>query len=73
VAGLSGFVAGAILFGLTYGQVYPAISGLANLGATYIPDLFKMNDWLTIFFLTLVSVFLFYVLEKKGDRKGGVA
>lgn len=69
IAGISGFVAGAVLFGLTYGSVYPAISGLANFGATYIPDLFHLNSWLTIAFLTLISVFLFYVLEKMGGRK----
>lgn len=69
VFGVSGFVVGAIIFGLTYGTVFPAISGIANLGVVYLPDLFHINDWLLITLLALVSAYLFYILEKKGDRR----
>jgi len=62
-----GFLVGAILFGLTYGSVFPVISSIANLGNTYLPDLFNVNHWLLIIFLTLFSVYLFYILSKKGE------
>jgi len=62
-----GFLVGAILFGLTYGSVFPVISSIANLGNTYLPDLFNVNHWLLIIFLTLFSVYLFYILSRKGE------
>ncbi|RMF01610.1 MAG: hypothetical protein D6768_10260 [Chloroflexi bacterium] len=64
-----GFLVGAILFGLTYGSVYPAVSAIANLGNTYMPDLFNANAWLLIVLLALVSAYLFYILGKKGDPR----
>jgi hypothetical protein len=64
-----GFLVGAILFGVTYAQVFPIISGLANFGATYLPDLFNINHWLLIAFLALFSAFLFYILAKKGEPR----
>jgi uncharacterized membrane protein YedE/YeeE len=69
IAGLLGFLTGAIIFGLTYTQVFPVISGIANYGATYLPDLFNINHWLLIIFLTIASTYLFYVLAKKGDLR----
>lgn len=69
IPGFLGFLAGAILFGLTYQTVFPAISAIANLGATYLPDLFHVNHWLVILLFTLVTGYLFYVLEKKGEPR----
>jgi uncharacterized protein len=69
VPGMLGFLVGAILFGLTYGSLFPAISALANLGNTYMPDLFNVNHWLLIAFFALFSVYLFYVLAKKGNPR----
>lgn len=69
IPGMLGFLAGAIVFGLTYGAVYPAISGLANLGNTYMPDLFNVNHWLLIVLLVLISLYMFYVLGKTGDPR----
>jgi len=62
-----GFLVGAIIFGLTYGSVFPVISAVANLGNTYMPDLFNVNHWLLIAFLALFSGYLFYFLSKKGE------
>ncbi len=67
IPGVSGFLVGAILFGLTYGDVFPVISAIANLGNTYMPELFNVNHWLLIIFLALFSVYLFYILSKKGE------
>lgn len=69
VPGFLGFLVGAILFGLTYPAVFPAISGIANLGAVYLPDLLNVNHWLLIALFTLVTLFLFYVLNKKGEPR----
>ncbi len=60
---------GAILFGLTHPTVFPLISGIANLGATYLPDLWNVSHWLLILLFTLVTLFLFYVLGKKGEPR----
>jgi uncharacterized membrane protein YedE/YeeE len=67
IPGLLGFLAGAILFGVTYAQVFPIISSIANYGVTYLPDLFNVNHWLLIAFLALFSAYLFYILARKGD------
>lgn len=45
------------------------ISGIANYGATYMPDLFNVNHWLLIAFLALFSGYLFYILAKKGEPR----
>ena len=37
-----------MLFGLTYQQVFPAISKIANLGNVVIPDLWNLNPYLTV-------------------------
>lgn len=60
---------GAIIFGLTYGSVFPVISAIANLGNAYMPELFNVNPWLLIIFFALFSGFLFYWLEKKGNPR----
>lgn len=60
---------GAILFGLTYPAVFPVISGIANLGAVYLPVLANVNPWLLIGLFTLVVLFLFYVLHKVGEPR----
>lgn len=54
---------------MTYAEVFPIISGIANYGATYIPDLFNINHWLLIAFLAIFSAYLFYILAKKGDPR----
>jgi hypothetical protein len=62
---------GAILFGLTYPAVFPVISGIANLGAVYLPEVLNVNPWLLIGVFTLGTLFLFYVLSKKGEPRHG--
>jgi hypothetical protein len=64
-----GFLVGAILFGLTYPAVFPVISGIANLGAVYLPELANVNEWLLIGLFALVTIFLFYVLKRIGEPR----
>ena len=69
IPGLLGFLVGAILFGVTYTQVFPVISGIANFGATYFSDLFNVNHWLVIAFFAIFSAYLFYILNKTGEPR----
>jgi len=61
---------GAIGYGLTYQQVFPKISAIANVGSTALPDLFHVNHWLVIILFTQITLMLFYVLGKTGDPRG---
>lgn len=57
---------GALLFGATYQQVYPALSALWNIGSTILPALLNVDLWLSILFFVLVTLTLFYFLERHG-------
>lgn len=73
VPGLLGFLTGAVIYGLTYQQVFPAISAVANYGAAIIPDLWNVNPFLFITLFTLFSLLLFYLIERAGlQRKGNL-
>jgi len=72
--GLLGFFAGAILYGLTYPKVFPAISKIANLGNIVLPDALHINPFLIVFLFSLIILFLFYLIERAGLQrkdKGG--
>jgi membrane protein implicated in regulation of membrane protease activity len=61
-----GFLTGAAIFGLTYQQVFPKISALANLGNVVMPDLWNLNPYLMVVLFALISVFLFYLIDRSG-------
>jgi arginase family enzyme len=63
---LLGFFVGAVLYGLTYQQVFPAISKIANYGNIVIPDIWNLNPYLTVFLFVLMSVLLFYLIDRAG-------
>jgi len=67
--GLLGFLAGAVLYGLTYPQVFPLISKVANLGNVVLPDLLNLNPYLTVIFFDLIVLFLFYLIERAGLQR----
>jgi len=60
---------GAILFGLTYNTVFPVVSGITNLGMTYMPELFNVSPWLMIALFAVFSLLIFYILGKKGEPR----
>ena len=64
IPGILGMFSGALLFGLTYNQVYPAISKLANFGPVTLPEVIDANHWLVIGLFTAITIVLFYVLER---------
>ena len=61
-----GFLTGAAIYGLIYPQVFPAISGIANYGSTVISQLWNLNVWLVIILFGLMSVLLFYLIDRAG-------
>jgi hypothetical protein len=63
---LLGFLTGAVLFGLTYQQVFPQISKLANYGSVVMPDLWNLNPYLTVLAFALISLLLFYLIDRMG-------
>jgi hypothetical protein len=64
-----GFLVGAVLFGLTYQKVFPQISALANLGNVIMPDLWNINPYLVVVLFTLISLLLFYLIDRAGMQR----
>jgi hypothetical protein len=60
---------GAVLYGLTYSQVFPLISKIANLGNVVIPDLWNLDPYLTVLAFALMAVFLFYLIDRAGLQR----
>ncbi len=64
-----GFLTGAFIFGLTYQQVFPQISKLANLGNVVIPDLWNLDPYLTVLAFGLMALLLFYLIDRMGMQR----
>jgi hypothetical protein len=58
-----------VIYGLTYSQVFPLISKVANLGGVVIPDLWNLNPYLTVLLFALMAGFLFYLIERAGLQR----
>jgi uncharacterized membrane protein YedE/YeeE len=69
IPGLLGFLTGAVLFGLTYQQVFPQISAIAKIGNVVIPDLWNLNPYLFVLLFALITVFLFYLIDRSGMQR----
>jgi hypothetical protein len=67
--GLLGFLAGAVIYGLTYSKVFPLISKFANLGNVVLPDLLNLNPYLTVLLFSLIVLFLFYLIDRAGLQR----
>ena len=64
-----GFLVGAVIYGLTYQQVFPVISGIANYGNVVIPDLWNVSSFLFITLFALISLLLFYLIDRAGLKR----
>ena len=64
-----GFLTGAVLFGLTYQQVFPAISKIANIGNVTMPDLWNIDPYLTALAFALMGLLLFYAIDRMGMQR----
>jgi hypothetical protein len=69
IPGMLGFLVGAIIYGLSYQQIFPTISAIANYGSTIIPDLWHVNPFLFIVLFTLISLLLFYLIDRAGMHR----
>jgi hypothetical protein len=69
VPGLLGFLTGAVIFGLTYQQVFPVISAIANYGNVNMPDLWNVSSFLFIVAFTLMALLLFYLIDRVGWQR----
>ena len=58
-----------MLFGLTYEQVFPQISKIANFGNVTMPDLWNINPYLTALAFGLMSLLLFYLIDRAGLQR----
>ena len=61
-----GFLTGAVIYGLTYQQVFPQIAAIAKLGNVVMPDLWNLNPYLFILLFILITLFLFYLIDRSG-------
>jgi hypothetical protein len=73
IPGLLGFLTGAVLFGLTYPSVFPAISRLAAYGNVTLGQLWNVNSWLLIGLFAGMSLFLFYLIDNGMIRRDRLA
>jgi uncharacterized membrane protein YedE/YeeE len=69
IPGLLGFLTGAALYGLTYQQIFPRISAIANLGGVVMPDLWNLNPYLTVLTFALMALLLFYLIDRMGMHR----
>ena len=54
---------------MTYQQVFPQISAAANFGNATIPDLWNVSPFLFILLFSLISLMLFYLIERAGWQR----
>ena len=69
IPGALGFLTGAILYGLTYQQVFPPIAKIANYGSVVIPDMWNLNPYLAVFVFALMALVLFYLIDRMGMQR----
>ncbi|MCL4559424.1 MAG: hypothetical protein M1281_02270 [Chloroflexi bacterium] len=69
MGGFLGLLTGAVLFGLTYQKVFPGIVKIANYGNVIVPDLWRVDPFLTMAAFGLICLFLFYLFEHGLVRK----
>lgn len=69
IPGLLGFLTGAVLYGLTYQQVFPPIAKILNYGNVVIPDLWNVNPFLAVFVFALMALVLFYAIDRMGFQR----
>jgi hypothetical protein len=69
VPGLLGFLTGAVIYGLTYQQVFPMISGIASYGNIIIPEAWNVDPFLFITLFALISLLLFYLIDRAGLKR----
>ena len=54
---------------MTYQQVFPAISKIANIGGITLPDLWNIDPYLTVLAFALMGLLLFYAIDRMGMQR----
>ena len=54
---------------MTYQQIFPVISKIANYGGVVIPDLWNLNPYLTVLAFALMALLLFYFIDRMGLQR----
>ncbi len=54
---------------MTYEDIFPQISKLANYGNAVIPDLWNINPYLTVLAFALMALLLFYLIDRAGLQR----
>ncbi len=62
-------LAGALVYGITYLKVFPAIARIGYIGPKTLPDLTGVNPYLLVGIFVAAVVLLFYFLERGLIRK----
>jgi hypothetical protein len=62
-----------VIYGLTYQQVFPQIAAIAKIGNVVMPDLWNLNPYLFILLFILITLFLFYLIDRAGLFRKKVA
>lgn len=60
---------GAVIYGLTYQNVFPQIEKLAKVGTVVMPDLWHLNPYLFIGLFILITLLLFYAIDRGGLQR----
>jgi hypothetical protein len=58
-----------MIYGLTYQQVFPTISTIANYGNTIIPEAWNVSPFLFITLFALMALLLFYLIDRVGWQR----
>ena len=66
IPGALGFLTGAAIYGLIYPRIFPAIAAIANYGNVVTGQLFNVHNWLLVSLFALMSVLLFYLIDRAG-------
>jgi uncharacterized membrane protein YedE/YeeE len=69
IPGMLGFLTGAVLWGQTYEKVFPILSKTANYGSVVMPDLWNLSPYLFVLLFALITVFLFYLIDRAGLKR----
>jgi hypothetical protein len=64
IPGGFGLYLGAVLFGMTYSKVYPAIAAIGNLGTVTLMQAIHVDGWLVVIFFWEVALLLFYRIDR---------
>jgi hypothetical protein len=69
IPGLLGFLVGAMIYGFAYPSIFPAISAIVNIGNVVIPDIWNLSPLLTVVFFALLTLFMFYLIDRAGMQR----